>query len=126
MTEFWNYYLSALRKYAVFTGRASRAEFWGFVLIYFLICIAALILDRLLGTAGWRSGLFLSIAEIGQLLPLIAVSVRRLHDTDRTGWWQLLMLSGIGLLLLIFFYSERGALAPNRFGLPPTGASSLL
>ncbi|PNG25057.1 DUF805 domain-containing protein [Methylocella silvestris] len=126
MTEFWNYYLGALRKYAVFTGRASRAEFWGFVLIYVLICIAALLVDRLFGMSGGGSGLFLSIAEIGQLLPLTAVSVRRLHDTDRTGWWQLLMLSGIGLVLLIFFYSERGALAPNRFGLPPAGAPSIL
>lgn len=118
MNVLWASYLSTFRRYAVFDGRASRLEFWRFILVYVLICVAAALIDRLLGTGG-ETGLFLSIAELAQLLPLVGVSIRRLHDIGRTGWWQLLMLTGIGLLLLIFFYAQPGEPVANRFGPPP-------
>lgn len=123
---FWDSYRATFRRYADFNGRASRGEFWAFILVYVVICIAASLLDRIFGMGQGRPGLFLSIAELAQLLPLIAVGVRRLHDIDRTGWWQLLMLSGIGVLLLVFFYAQRGEALPNRFGTPPADAPGLL
>ncbi len=113
-------YLDAIRKYAAFEGRASRPQFWHFVLVYIVICFAAMLLDRLFEMGDGRPGLFLSIAELAQFLPLIAISVRRLHDADRTGWWQLLMITGIGMILLIFFYGERGTPGGNRFGPEPS------
>ena len=114
----WASYVASFRKYADFTGRATRAEFWRFVIVYILICLAAALVDRIFGMGRDGPGLFLAIAELAQFLPLVAVGVRRLHDIDRTGWWQLLMISGVGIILLVFFYAQRGEALPNRFGSP--------
>ena len=90
---------TCFKKSFVWEGRASRAEFWWFYLAQILIIFAAAIIDQIIGT-----GFLYIIAVIVVILPSIAVLIRRLHDTDRTGWWywiQLLPL--IGLIVILVF-----------------------
>ena len=91
--EIFNWYLEVLRKYAVFSGRARRKEFWCFSLVSFIIVLVLTVLDNQLGTFHQATdlGLFVSIYYLAILLPNFAVIVRRLHDTGRSGWWILLM-----------------------------------
>ena len=81
--------LEPLRKYATFTGRARRKEFWWFVLLTWLISLSAAGVDHLLGL---KIGVVGLACLLGMLLPQTAVTVRRLHDTNRSGWWLLLPL----------------------------------
>ena len=89
-----NWYLEALRKYAVFEGRARRKEYWYFALFNVIILIVLLVIDRMTGTFNPEVGvgLFGAIYLLGLLIPSLAVAVRRLHDTNRSGWWMLLGL----------------------------------
>ena len=89
---------TCLKKYATFGGRASRPEFWWFFLFQILVIIAVSMVSETL------SGL----VSLGLLLPALAVGARRLHDIGRSGWWQLLALSGIGYLVLIYFWVQPG------------------
>jgi uncharacterized membrane protein YhaH (DUF805 family) len=80
-----------IQKYADFTGRAPRAEFWWYVLAVVILSIIARIIDSLIGmTLVGSYGLLSLIVALGLLVPNIAVGVRRLHDTNRSGWWLLL------------------------------------
>ncbi|WP_133407643.1 DUF805 domain-containing protein [Parashewanella tropica] len=93
------HFIGCLKKYADFTGRARRQEFWMFVLVYVILSIVVSVVDMLLGT--WVLGTIFSLAL---LIPSLAVTARRLHDTGRTGWWQLLMfIPLIGWIILIIF-----------------------
>ena len=83
-------------KYATFSGRASRPEFWWFFLFQILVSIGASFISEML------SGL----VSLALLLPALAVGARRLHEIGRTGWWQLLGLTGIGLLVLIYWWVQ--------------------
>ena len=106
------------KKSFVWEGRASRAEFWWFELAQLLIIIVALIIDQIIGT-----GVLYIIAAIVFLLPSIAVLIRRLHDTDRTGWWywiQLLPL--IGLIVILVFTLTGGDEGDNKYGPNPYGS----
>jgi len=96
-----NYYLDVLKKYAVFSGRARRKEYWFFVLFNVIASILLLVADIIVGTYDpkTQSGVISSLYSLAVLLPSLAVTVRRLHDTDRSGWWVL--LPGIGLVGLI-------------------------
>jgi len=85
-----------LSKYATFTGRASRPEFWWFSLFQILISLAASMLGEVI------SGL----VALGLLVPALAVGARRLHDIGKSGWWQLIMLTVIGLLVLIYWWVQ--------------------
>ena len=87
---------SCLNQYAMFSGRASRSEYWWF----FLFQVLALIVTSMLGDTAY------SIVALLLLLPALAVGARRLHDIGRSGWWQLLMLSGIGYLLLLYWWVQ--------------------
>ena len=87
---------SCLGQYATFSGRASRSEFWWFSLFQVL----ALIVTSMLGDTAY------SIAALLLLLPALAVGTRRLHDIGRSGWWQLLMLTGIGYLVLLYWWVQ--------------------
>lgn len=96
-----NHYLDALRKYAVFSGRAQRAEYWYFLLFNLVIGLVLFSLGTFLG----KVALFAYwIYAVAVLIPSIAVSVRRLHDTNRSGWWVLISLVPIvgGIILLVF------------------------
>ncbi len=112
---------SVLRQYAVFRGRARRAEYWWFVLFTVLVSLVAGIIDGMLGTMAQSGvGFVGTIASLALLLPSLAVTVRRLHDTDRSGWWVLAFLIPIAgfVLWLVFMLSDSSPHA-NRFGPSP-------
>jgi uncharacterized membrane protein YhaH (DUF805 family) len=90
-----DWYFEVMKKYAVFSGRARRKEYWYFVLFNALISIALAIADSLLGTFNSEAGTGLlgGIYSLAVFIPGIAVSVRRLHDTDRSGWWLFIALA---------------------------------
>ena len=107
-----------LRNYATFRGRAGRPEFWWFVLFVVAGGILCDLVDRAL--FGPRAALLGPIFSLATLIPLIAVSARRLHDIGRSGWWVLLhLIPLIGLLVMLYFYLLRGDRGGNRFGPPP-------
>jgi len=126
--EAW--YLAVLRKYAVFTGRARRKEYWMFFLVNLIIAVV-------LGIFGIAAGLGMFGGVVGRtidgavtgitwfyslaiLIPNIAVGVRRLHDTGRSGWWILISLVPvIGAIILIIFYVENGNPGHNKYGSDP-------
>jgi uncharacterized membrane protein YhaH (DUF805 family) len=108
-----------LERYAEFRGRAPRSEFWWFALFCLLLNFAVGIVGAASETLG---GILNMIVALGLLIPSLAVSVRRLHDTDRTGWWLLLYLVPIvGVIVLIVFFVQRGTPGANRFGADPLG-----
>lgn len=125
---------SGFRKYVTFSGRASRSEYWWWALFYVLLFVVAGILDSILfpgstgvqagdGRIAYSGGAISAIAGLALLLPSLAVTVRRLHDTDRSGWWVLISLIPlIGAIVLLFFLASKGTLGVNRFGQPPAGA----
>lgn len=122
-----NWYLVALKKYAVFAGRARRKEFWFFMLFNTLITVALAMIDLWTGTydedvgLGVLSGLY----AVAMIVPSIAVTVRRLHDTDRSGWWYLLLfIPVIGALVILVFMLLDGTPGGNRFGPNPKEGSS--
>ncbi|MEP9378801.1 DUF805 domain-containing protein [Aquabacter sp. CN5-332] len=115
-----NAYLDAMRNYATFTGRTRRSGFWLFVLVLFCIEVAAGIIDYgLLGRSVEQGGPISGIVHLVHLIPGLAIGVRRLHDIDRTGWWMLLYLTGIGALVILIFNIWPGTQGPNRFGPDP-------
>jgi uncharacterized membrane protein YhaH (DUF805 family) len=109
---------TVLSKYAVFNGRASRPEYWWFVLAQ---AIVVLILDILVASTG--SGAIqaiLVIVWLALVLPSLAVGCRRLHDTDKTGWWLLIgLIPIVGTIVLIVFFVQPGTLGDNRYGPAP-------
>lgn len=100
-----NWYLEALKKYAVFEGRARRKEYWFFVMFNVLISIALGFIDRLTGNVDPETGIGIlsGIYALGVMIPGMAVSVRRLHDTGRSGWWLLITFVPV-LGAIVFFY----------------------
>ena len=86
-----NWYMEALRKYATFEGRARRKEYWFFMLFNFLAVVVLTAVDMAIGTFNEQAeiGLFGGVYLLAVLVPSIAVTVRRLHDTNRSGWWFL-------------------------------------
>lgn len=110
-------YVDAMRRYAVFRGRSTRAQFWLFTLVLGIILIACSILDVLLGFDKQGALVITGFVYVGHLLPLLAVTVRRLHDIDRTGWWMLLCLVPLaGVVMLIVFACLPSTAGVNRFG----------
>ncbi|MER5027985.1 DUF805 domain-containing protein [Pantoea anthophila] len=107
------WYLGVLKKYAVFTGRARRKEYWMFTLFNILIAFLLGILETIIGAGDILSNLY----SLAVLIPGIAVGVRRLHDTDRSGWWLLLPIVNIVFLAL------EGQSGTNRFGSNPKEAA---
>ena len=116
-----NWYLEVLKKYATFSGRARRTEYWMFSLFNFIIAIVLGAVDRLIG----------SIDVIGMLyglavfLPGIAVSVRRLHDTNRSGWCLfILLIPVIGWIVLLLYLVKDGNPGQNQYGANPKEATT--
>ena len=119
-----HWYTDVLKQYAVFSGRAQRPEFWWFVLFNVIISAVLTLIDRMLGaTIGANIGILSSIYSLAVLIPSIAVAVRRLHDTGRSGWWLLIgLVPIIGWIALIIFYVQDSEPGDNQFGPNPKGA----
>ncbi len=148
-----NWYLLALKKYATFSGRSRRQEYWMFFLFNVIFSIILAILDEVLGlklTSGGinNSGILGSIYSLALFIPGLAVAVRRLHDTNRSGWFLLLPIApyvlvflgiflkglgsiliiigglaflGLGILLIVWLATE-GTSGENQYGPDPKGS----
>lgn len=111
---------SCFRNYATFSGRAVRSEFWYWYLFVAIVLAVFGGIDQRL-YPGLSMGPFTLVnmaVVLALILPSLAVSVRRLHDIDRTGWWILISVTVIGTIVLIYWACLRGAPGPNRFGNP--------
>jgi uncharacterized membrane protein YhaH (DUF805 family) len=127
-----SWYIKVLKQYVDFSGRARRTEYWMFTLFNLIIAVVLGFVDRALGFGSFTGntsggvafsaslGLLGGLYSLAVLLPSLAVGVRRLHDTDRSGWWLLIGLIPLvgGIVLLVFFVLE-GTRGPNRFGADP-------
>jgi len=102
---------SGFENYVNFEGRATRSEYWWWTLFYYIVYFAAIGIDVALGLG--FVGMLVSLALLG---PSIAVTCRRLHDVGRSGWWQLLVLTIIGIFVLLYWYVKKGDEDENRFG----------
>jgi len=106
-------------KYAVFSGRASRSEFWWFYLFGFIGSIVTMVVDvMILGYIVPGEGPVNIIFTIITFLPYLSVGARRLHDIDKSGWWQLIVLTVIGIILLIIWWATVGKNKKNVHGSP--------
>jgi uncharacterized membrane protein YhaH (DUF805 family) len=107
-----------LENYANFTGRARRAEFWWYFLANLLISIVFNIIDAVIGSGmGGGIGVIGLIYSLAVLVPGLAVGVRRLHDTNKTGWWLLIgLIPLVGIIVLIVFFATDGLPGSNRYG----------
>lgn len=111
-----------LAKYADFSDRAPRAEYWWFYLLFVVAYLVAMIVDSVIGTdkAAGPYGIVTLVVSLGLLIPSLAAGVRRLHDTDRSGWWLLIALIPLlGAIVLLVFFVSQGTRGDNRFGPDP-------
>lgn len=116
-----NLYVEVLKKYAVFSGRARRKEYWMFFLFNIIIGFVLGIIEGIAGIPGVISMLY----SLAVLLPGVAVSVRRLHDIDRSGWWLLIgLVPIIGAIVLIVFMVQDGQPGENQYGQNPKLAAA--
>ena len=105
-----------LTSYATFRGVASRSEFWYFVLFSALAGLATALLDAILFGADGEISPLNTALSLALILPQLAVGCRRLHDTDRSGWWQLFALVPlVGTITVIVFWCQKGTPDRNRF-----------
>jgi len=107
--------IRCLKKYFDFSGRASRKEFWFFTLFIYGAVFLIGIVSGLLNLDDSALENIISIFELVFLLPYLAVGARRLHDINRSGWWQLIVLTGIGFFVLIFWWIQKGDEEPNEY-----------
>lgn len=105
---------AVLGNYANFNGRDNRAEYWWFYLATIVVSIALSIVQ--LDAIG-------NLWSLAMIVPSIAAGTRRLHDTGRSGWWQLLVFTVIGVIPLIIFLASEGKPGANQYGGPTSGAS---
>ena len=105
--------VTCFSKYVEFTGRASRSEYWYWVLFVVVVSLVLQMAGHLVHARGVLAGIF----HLAVLLPGIAVGVRRLHDVDKSGWLALIaFIPLIGALVLLYFAVQPGTQGPNRFG----------
>lgn len=108
--------------YITFSGRAPRSEYWYFVLFLLIGGVITGVLDAVLFSGNVVSPLN-SIFSLVTIIPSLAVTSRRLHDVDKSGWWQLLWIVPIvGWIIMIIWLVRRGTPGPNRFGPDPLGS----
>ena len=116
-----NWYMEVLKKYAVFSGRARRTEYWMFVLFNFIISMAIGFIGRLLGAEHLMLGLSV-VYSLVILLPGLAVLVRRLHDTGKSGGWFFICLVPLaGPIILLVFLASDSTPGDNQYGPNPKG-----
>jgi len=115
---------SGFQNYVHFSSRAVRSEYWYWALFATVTAIVAALLDRALFSRSGASPIY-AIVGLALFLPGLAVSVRRLHDLDRSGWWFfLLFIPLIGAIWILVWFCTRGTVGPNRFGPDPLGAAA--
>jgi uncharacterized membrane protein YhaH (DUF805 family) len=113
---------SVFSQYVGFTGRARRSEFWYWTLFQIILGVIASILDR--AAFDRNNGAFSAVVGLALLLPSLALAVRRLHDSGRTGWWLLIgLIPVIGTIVLIIFYVQDSQ-GDNKYGPSPKGVSA--
>ncbi len=114
---------TCLSKYADFSGRATRSEYWWFYLAFILFYIAGLVLAGILSSISETLGMIgfgiVALGALGFILPSLAAGVRRLHDVDKSGWFLLIGLIPIVGLVLLYFFVIPGTPDDNRFGPAP-------
>ena len=112
-----DYVTSVLRQYATFSGRASRPEYWWFQLALWVSIFVAFILLAFIPVIGI---LIYIVVVFGSIIPNVAVSARRLHDTNKSGWYQLLgFVPILGPVALIVLYAQPSDRGDNQYGSPP-------
>ncbi|HHL21687.1 MAG TPA: DUF805 domain-containing protein [Aliiroseovarius sp.] len=121
---------TCFNKYATFSGRAPRSEYWWFILFTWVAMMLLSFVDSVMfGTVTVGPGTFMAYSDtayfsgtfaLATVVPTLAVAVRRLHDTDRSGWWILIgLIPLIGAIVLIVFFATEGTRGDNRFGPDP-------
>lgn len=122
-----NWYVQALKKYAVFSGRARRKEYWYFVLFNIIISFVLGFVDGVTGSFSTEAGMGLlgGLYTLAILIPSLALTARRLHDTDHSGWWLLVSLIPlIGVIVLLVFLVQDSKVGPNKYGENPKEVSN--
>ena len=117
MTSFVDAVKSAYKNYANFNGRASRSDYWWFALFFMGVVIALSFLAGLLGRAGGIVSIVMMIFYIGSIVPSISLAARRMHDSDKSGWFMLVPIYSLYLAII------KGTDGPNRFGPDPLGGT---
>jgi len=116
------HYVNAMRKYVDFSSRASRSEYWMYMLFLLVGLIVATMIDVLLGFQAGGVGPAYVVVGLAHFVPSISVSVRRLHDTDRSAWWLLIVLVPlVGLIVWLVFAATASTPGANRYGANPWG-----
>jgi uncharacterized membrane protein YhaH (DUF805 family) len=116
------YYVDVMKKYAVFNGRARRKEYWMFVLFNLIFLIVAMILDNILGTkiSGLPYGLIYCLYAVAIIVPALAVSIRRLHDIGKSGWYIFVNLIPLaGFIWYLVLLCSSGNTGENKYGPDP-------
>lgn len=116
------WYLKVMKNYAQFTGRASRQEYWMFVLFNMIFAIVAIVLDNVMGLiiAGLPYGPIYMIYAFAIILPATAVCVRRLHDIGKSGWMIFIsLIPVIGSIWLLILACKEGNIGSNEYGMAP-------
>jgi uncharacterized membrane protein YhaH (DUF805 family) len=116
-----NWYLDAWKNYVNFQGRARRKAYWMFVLFNIIALVILSLIEGALGLSGQNGyGILTGLYSLAIILPLIALAVRRLHDTGRSGWWILIgLVPLIGPIVLIVFYVTDSQPGTNQYGPNP-------
>ncbi|MEV7611871.1 DUF805 domain-containing protein [Streptomyces sp. NPDC089799] len=116
-----NIYLDVLKKYVLFTGRARRQEYWIFTLFSTIASVILMVIDFALGIYPLLTALYI----LATLLPSLGVSVRRLHDTGKSGWFILLgLIPFVGGIIMLIFMATEGEAQPNAYGPNPKAATA--
>jgi uncharacterized membrane protein YhaH (DUF805 family) len=116
-----NWKLVVLERFAKFDGRAGRAEFWWFVLANLVVYIALAVLTQI-SAIFW---VLYAVYWLATIVPSLAVAIRRLHDTDKSGWLLLVgLIPFVGFIILLVFYIQEGTPGPNQYGPGPEPAAA--
>ena len=115
------------KKYSAFDGRATRSEYWWFALFQLFVTIVSELLDyTMLDDYANSIGFVSIITSLAFLLPALSVASRRLHDVEKSGWWQLLwIVPVIGWILLIYWLVQEGSVGENEYGVSPKEGPSI-